>query len=80
MARKPRVIDERIRAEREIKLPGPRASFSELLCLTCDAFGVKQRDLVQAERQRGKAEIDVGLPGGGSRQGERQGNRQAIAS
>jgi putative transposase len=45
-------IDERIRAEREIEVPGPRAGFSELVRLTSNAFGVKERDLVQAGRQR----------------------------
>jgi hypothetical protein len=45
-------IDERIRAEGEIEVPGPRAKFSELLRLTADAFDMKERNLVQAGRQR----------------------------
>jgi putative transposase len=45
-------IDERIRAEREIELPHPRAQFSKLLHLTAEAYGVTERDLVQAGRQR----------------------------
>jgi putative transposase len=45
-------IDERIRAEREIEVPGPRAKFSELLRLTAEAYGVNERALVQAGRQR----------------------------
>jgi REP-associated tyrosine transposase len=31
-------IDERIRADREIEVPGPRAKFSELLRLTCSLW------------------------------------------
>ncbi len=45
-------IDERIRAEREIVVPGPRAKFTELLRLTAKAYGVNERDLVQPGRQR----------------------------
>lgn len=45
-------IDERIRAEREIEVPQPRAEFSKLLHLTAEAYGVKERELVQTGRQR----------------------------
>jgi chromosomal replication initiation ATPase DnaA len=45
-------IDERIRAEREIEVPQPRAEFSKLLYLTAEAYGVKERELVQRGRQR----------------------------
>jgi chromosomal replication initiation ATPase DnaA len=45
-------IGERIRAEGEIEVPGPRAKFSELLPLTANAFDMKERDLVEAGRQR----------------------------
>ena len=45
-------IDERIRSKREIEVPGPRATFAELLRLTAEAYGVRERDLVQAGRQR----------------------------
>jgi chromosomal replication initiation ATPase DnaA len=45
-------IDERIRAEREIEVPGPRAKFSELLRLTAEAYGMTERELVQPGRQR----------------------------
>ena len=45
-------IDERIRAEREIEVPSPRAPFSKLLHLTAEVYGVTERDLVQAGRQR----------------------------
>ena len=45
-------IDERIRTEREIKTPHPRASFSKLVYLTANACGVTERELVQAGRQR----------------------------
>jgi REP element-mobilizing transposase RayT len=45
-------IDERVRAEREIEVPHPRVQFSKLLHLTAEAYGVTERDLVQAGRQR----------------------------
>jgi len=45
-------IDERIRAKGEVEVSGPRAQFSELLRLTAEAFDMKERDLVQAGRQR----------------------------
>ena len=45
-------IDERIRAQGEVEVSGPRAKFSELLRLTAEAFDMKERDLVQAGRQR----------------------------
>ena len=45
-------IDERIRAEREIEVPGPTATFSKLLRLTAEAYGVNERDLVKPGRQR----------------------------
>jgi REP-associated tyrosine transposase len=45
-------IDERIRSEKEIELPGPRATFSQLLRLTAQVYGVSERDLVKAGRQR----------------------------
>jgi putative transposase len=45
-------IDERIRAEREIEVPGLKAKFSELLRLTAEAYGVTERDLVRPGRQR----------------------------
>ena len=45
-------IDERIRADREIEVPGPRARFSELLRLTAAAYGMSERELVQPGRQR----------------------------
>ncbi len=45
-------IDKRIRAEREIDVPGPRARFTELLRLTAEVYGATERDLVQAGRQR----------------------------
>jgi len=45
-------IGERIRAEREIEVPGPKAKLSELLRLTAEAYGVSERELVQAGRQR----------------------------
>jgi REP element-mobilizing transposase RayT len=40
-------IDERVRHEREIEVPGPRATFSQLLHLTAEAYGVSERSLVQ---------------------------------
>jgi putative transposase len=43
-------IDERIRAERDIEVPGPRAKFSELLRLAAKAYGANERDLVQSGR------------------------------
>ena len=45
-------IDERIRTEREIKAPHPRASFSKLVHLTAEAYGVTERELVRVGRQR----------------------------
>ena len=45
-------IDEQIRSKAEVKTPGPRATFSQLLRLTAQAHGVRERDLVQAGRQR----------------------------
>jgi chromosomal replication initiation ATPase DnaA len=45
-------IDERVRGEREIEVPGPRAKFSQLLHLTAEAHGVSDRNLVQPGRQR----------------------------
>jgi REP-associated tyrosine transposase len=45
-------IDERIRTEREIKVPRPRASFSKLVHLTAEAYRVTERELVQIGRQR----------------------------
>jgi putative transposase len=45
-------IDERIRAEREVELSHPRAQFSRLLHLAAEAYGVTERNLVQAGRQR----------------------------
>ena len=45
-------IDERVRHEREIEVPGPRATFSQLLHLTAEAYGVSERSLVQPGRQR----------------------------
>ena len=45
-------IDERIRAEAEIEMPGPRVKFGELLQLTAKAYGVNERDLVRPGRQR----------------------------
>jgi hypothetical protein len=40
-------IDERIRAEREIEVPQPRAKFPELLRLTAEAHGMAERELVK---------------------------------
>ncbi len=45
-------IDEEIRAQREIKSPGPRANLSKLLHATAHAYGVSVRDLIQPGRQR----------------------------
>jgi REP element-mobilizing transposase RayT len=45
-------IDEKIRTEREIELPGPRAKLSKLLRLTAQAYRVAERDLVRPGRQR----------------------------
>jgi chromosomal replication initiation ATPase DnaA len=45
-------IDEKIRIEREIEVPGPRTRFTELVRLTARAYGVNERDLVQPGRQR----------------------------
>ena len=45
-------IDEKIRTEREIKLPGPRAKLSTLLRLTAQAYNENERDLVRPGRQR----------------------------
>jgi REP element-mobilizing transposase RayT len=45
-------IDERVRGKREIEVPGPKAKFSQLLRLTAEAYGVSERNLVQAGRQR----------------------------
>jgi REP element-mobilizing transposase RayT len=45
-------IDEKIRTEREIELPGPRAKLSNLLRLTAQAYRVTERDLVRPGRQR----------------------------
>lgn len=45
-------IDERIRAARDIEVPGPRAKFSELLRLAAKAYGANEQDLVQPGRQR----------------------------
>jgi hypothetical protein len=42
-------IDERIRAEREIEVPGPRATFANLLQWTAECFGVKERELLAVE-------------------------------
>ena len=73
MAWKPRgeYAGERFRAEREIEVPAPRASLSELLRLICDAFGVKERDFSpsRASTEMDKAEIDVSLSGAGVRRG-----------
>jgi hypothetical protein len=41
-------IDERIRAEREIEAPGPRATFANLLHWMAESFGVKEKELVAA--------------------------------
>jgi hypothetical protein len=45
-------IDERIRAEREIEVPGPKATFANLLHWTAEHFGVKEKQLVAVGRQR----------------------------
>jgi hypothetical protein len=45
-------IDERVRREGEIEVPGPRAKFPQLLHLTAEAYGVSERNLVQTGRQR----------------------------
>jgi len=45
-------IDKKIRSEREIELPGPRAKLSKLLRLTAQAYRVAERDLVRPGRQR----------------------------
>jgi REP element-mobilizing transposase RayT len=45
-------IDEKIRLDREIKPPGPRAKLSELVHVPARAYGVSERDLVQPGRQR----------------------------
>jgi REP element-mobilizing transposase RayT len=45
-------IDERIRTEHEINVPGPRTQFRELLRLTAKAYGVSEQDLVLPGRQR----------------------------
>jgi REP element-mobilizing transposase RayT len=45
-------IDERIRTEREIEVPGPRATFANLLHWTAESFGVKEKELVAEGRQR----------------------------
>ena len=45
-------IDERVGGEREIEVPGPRANFQQLLHLTAEAYGVRERNLVQPGRQR----------------------------
>ena len=45
-------IDERIRSEREIELPGSRANLSKLLRLVAQAYSVTEQDLVRPGRQR----------------------------
>jgi chromosomal replication initiation ATPase DnaA len=45
-------IDERIRAEREIEMPGSKATFANLLHWTAECFGVKEKELVAVGRQR----------------------------
>ena len=50
-------IDERIRDEREIEIPHPRASFSKLVRLTAEANGVTERELVQMGHQREWAKV-----------------------
>jgi chromosomal replication initiation ATPase DnaA len=45
-------IDERVRSEREVEVPGPKAKFSELVHLAAKHFGVNERDLARAGRQR----------------------------
>ena len=45
-------IDERIRTEREIDVPMPRANFAELLRLTAEAYGVTDQELVKPGRHR----------------------------
>jgi chromosomal replication initiation ATPase DnaA len=45
-------IDERIRTKREIKISHPRASFSKLVHLTAEAYGITERELVRIGRQR----------------------------
>jgi hypothetical protein len=45
-------IDQEIRVQREIKLPGPRANLTKLLLVTAQAYGVSVRDLVQPGRHR----------------------------
>jgi chromosomal replication initiation ATPase DnaA len=37
---------------RTVEVPGPRAKFSQLLHLTAEIYGVSERDLVKAGRQR----------------------------
>jgi len=45
-------IDQRIRVEREIAVPHQRAAFSKLVHLTAEAYGIRERQLVQPGRQR----------------------------
>lgn len=45
-------IDERIRTERKIAVPGPRSTFANLLHWTAESFGVKEKELVAVGRQR----------------------------
>ena len=45
-------IDRRSRGEREIEVPGPRASFSQLLRLVAEEHGVNIQELVRAGRKR----------------------------
>lgn len=45
-------IDQRSRGEREIEVPGPRASFSALVGLVAKVSGVNERELIRAGRKR----------------------------
>jgi REP element-mobilizing transposase RayT len=45
-------IDQKSRGEREIEVPGPRASFSDLVRLAARQYGVKEQELVRAGRKR----------------------------
>ncbi len=45
-------VDQRSRGEREIEVPGPRASFSDLVRLLAQEHGMKGQELVRAGRKR----------------------------
>ena len=75
-------IDQRVRGEREIEVPGPRAKFPQVIASDGGGLWCKRTKLSTsgASKTMGEGEIDVGLPGARVGEDKRQGDRAPFAS